>query len=111
MSSTENWGHRESYGPAKIFARGAKGVLAGIRGVCAPNEQRKRLTPVSIPEFTPDKRRTLTGEPFRDQSGMEYAVCRMPLTNHPIVVLDLASVNIIDLFAAVLLTDPVGARG
>jgi hypothetical protein len=42
---------------------------------------------------------------------MEYAVCRVPLTNYPIVVLDLASVNIIDLFAAVLLTDPVGARG
>jgi len=78
--------------------------------VYVPSEQRKRLTPVSIRRLPPDKRRTLTGEPFRDQSGMEYAVCCMPLTTHPIVVLDLASVNIIDLFAAVLLTDPVGAQ-
>ena len=30
------------------------------------------------------------------------------LADHPIIVLDLGSIDVVDLFAAVLLTDPLG---
>ena len=46
-------------------------------------------------------------EPLRDQSGMEYAIfIQRTRADYSITVFNLAGINVVDLFAAVLLTDP-----
>jgi hypothetical protein len=49
-------------------------------------------------------------EPLRDQSGVECRTLLLPsaLADHPIAVFNLAGINVVDLFAAVRLTNPSG---
>lgn len=59
---------------------------------------------------TCDTRRThLVGEPLRDRSSVECAVFA-PSTqaDHPIIVLNLAGIDVVHLFTVVLLTGPLG---
>src|SRR5438445_1365784 len=51
----------------------------------------------------------LPGEPLRDQSGVKFALLVVSApADHPITVLNLAGINVVDLFTAVLLTGPLG---
>ena len=45
-------------------------------------------------------------EPFGNQSRVKYTFVPNASGNHPITIFDLAGINVVDFFAAVLLADP-----
>src|SRR5205814_6586572 len=65
--------------------------------------------PLTAAVQIPDASRTrLMGEPLRDYRGVEYALL-LPsaFDDHSIAIFNLGGINVVDLFAAVPLTDPL----
>src|SRR5213593_75891 len=87
---------------AQASASVSKRRLLNARGSALEPERAPRR-PSSLPWTAKLESR----EPLRDQRGMEYAILiPSAFGYHPVTVFNLARINVIDLFTAVLLADP-----
>src|SRR5437667_8099396 len=62
--------------------------------------------PDPAPQPLAQRQTRLMREPLGNQSCVKYAFVPNASGDHPITIFDLAGINVVDLFAAVLLADP-----